>query len=166
MPEVRKCKACGAPSLTPVSRKLEIYNSVIRHECSACGAQVDITPPASIGVITTVSVLALAILGFLVFSGPVPPGWIGLSFFALAILGVAYVTIVPAWVHVQNPIVEDETVAEPPLENSDHHAAKGVILWVERLGVLGGMLAPLLLIVVVLGVATLIGYVNFTYFGN
>ncbi len=88
-------------------------------------------------MIAAVSVLALAILTFLVFSGPTPSGWVGLSFYALALLGVAYVTIMPAWVHVQNPVVGVETVAEPPLENPHKHVAKGVILWCLTSALLG-----------------------------
>lgn len=160
----RTCGKCGEPSLNPVSRKMELYNSVIRYKCGNCGAEVDIKPLASIGSFITVGFLALAFWGFILFTGSGRPGYITLSIFGLAILGFLYVTIAPLLVHLANPVgkaAEDQ----PELAVPDNgHVARKAILWVETLGLLGGIIAPLIFIGIVLGAATLIGYINFTYF--
>ncbi|MDG1286298.1 MAG: hypothetical protein P8P30_01900 [Rickettsiales bacterium] len=41
-----------------------------------------------------------------------------------------------------------------------------LIIGLEKLGFIVGFLAPILLIAAVLGVAALIGYINFTYFSG
>jgi hypothetical protein len=166
MPHLRKCARCGNPSLKPVSRKLQIYNSVVHYKCSECEAEVDLTPVASIGVVTMVGALAIAFWGFILFTDAVPPGWIALSLFGLAIVALGFVTLGPALAHRRNPVVKSDSRAELPVDNKDSHIARRPIIWIERFGFLAGLLAPLLLIFSVLAIATLIGYVNFTYFGN
>jgi DNA-directed RNA polymerase subunit RPC12/RpoP len=166
MPDLRKCARCGKPALKPVSRELQIYNSVVHYKCSECEAEVDLTPIASIGVLTMVGTLAIAFWGFILFTGAVPPGWIALTLFGLAILALGFVTLAPALAHHQNPVVKSDVPAELPVDNKGSHIARRPIIWIERFGFLAGLLAPLLLIFGVLAIATLIGYINYTFFGN
>ncbi len=166
MPQIRKCADCGEPSLTPVARELQIYNSVIHYKCDNCGNELELTPLASIGVLMTVGVLVLAFWAYILFSDIAPPGPIALSLFGLAILALGYVTVVPLLAHILNPAITSDAVADVDITGADKHAAKRVILWVEGLGLLAGLLAPVLLIAGVLAVSAAIGYINFTYFGN
>ncbi|HAT87233.1 hypothetical protein [Cohaesibacter gelatinilyticus] len=166
MPQLRKCARCGAPSLTPVSRELQIYNSVIHYKCEECGTEIELTPPASIGTVTTAGLFALGFWGFLLFTDPFPPGWIALTLYGLAILALGFVTLRPALDHFRNPVIDASPTADLSVEGPDNHIARKPILLLEGFGFLAGLLAPVLLFAGVLAIASVIGFINFTYFGN
>jgi uncharacterized protein (DUF983 family) len=166
MPQLRKCAHCGAPSLTPVSRELQIYNSVVHYKCEKCGTELELTPSASIGTVTTAGLFALGLWGLLLFTDPFPPGWISLTLYGLAILAFGFVTLRPALDHLRNPIIETSHKADLNVEGQDHHIARKPILLIERFGFLGGLMAPILLFAGVMAIASIIGFINFTYFGN
>jgi predicted RNA-binding Zn-ribbon protein involved in translation (DUF1610 family) len=44
--EVRKCSECGEATLIPISRDMEIYNSITRYKCETCDTDVEIKPLA------------------------------------------------------------------------------------------------------------------------
>lgn len=166
MPKIRKCMQCGEDRLYPVSRSLQIYNSVIQHECEGCGEKVSVTPAASIGILITVGLLALAFWYFILFGRNSFYDLYTIIAFGVAVAAFLFVTIPPILVHVMNPIAKGINTEEPNIEitSGEKHIAKRPILWLERLGMIAGMLTPLIFIAIFLGIAALIGYVNYTFF--
>lgn len=148
----------------PVSRRLQVYNSVIHYECKNCSAGVDITPAASIGVLTMVGILAFSFWGWIIFRRDGVPDILALSLFATAVIAFFVIALSPLIKHFQNPVVTTAAKTDLPVAAGDRHIAKGPILWVENLGYFAGLLVPVIVVLGVLGAATLIGYVNFTYF--
>lgn len=166
MPKIRKCMQCGEDELRPVTRSLQIYNSVIRHECRNCGEKVSVTPTASIGILITVGLLALGFWYFILFGRNNFYDLYTVIAFGVAVAAFLFVTIPPILVHVMNPIARTQKLEELNIEltNGEQHIAKRPILWLERLGMVAGLLTPLIFIAVFLGAAALIGYVNYTFF--
>jgi hypothetical protein len=148
---------------------MEVYNSVYCYECETCGAKLEIVPLASIGVIITVGLLVLGFCCYIFFRGDsIELIWhteqLSLAFYCFAVIAWLSVTVVPLSKHLRNPVVRTAPSTNAlPIPN-DQHMARRPILWLEKMGLVAGLLAPFLLIATVLGVATLIGYVNYTYF--
>jgi len=145
---------------------MQVYNSVIRYKCDNCSAEVDITPAASIGVLTMVGVLAFSFWGWITFGRGGEVSITSLSLFAAAVIIFSLIAFAPLAKHFRNPLVKAGARNCPPLDAGGDHIAKRPILWVERLGYFAGLLVPVVVILGVLGVAALIGYINFTYFSN
>lgn len=166
MTQLRKCSKCKQAELRPVSRKMQIYNTVVSYKCDHCDHKVELQPAASIGVNMTVGALALAFWASIIFSGNSGPGAIELSIFIIAILLWLFTIVGPILVHFQNPRVDDAKtpVSDISVDGSNAHMLKRPILWLEKLGFLGGLIAPLIFIGGFLGIAAFIGYINFTYF--
>lgn len=166
MQRARNCAHCGKPGLTPQSREMAIFNSVIRYRCSECGTEVDITPVASIGIMTTIGLLALLFWGFILFWDKFRSGVVATSLFGLAILAFGFITIVPLLKHLRNPVIKSSPPVNLVVEKATVHIAERLIILIEGFGFLAGLLAPVIAIIGVLAVAAVIGFVNFTYFGN
>lgn len=162
--EVRKCSDCGEATLLPISRDMEIYNSITRYKCETCDTDVEIKPLASIGILITVGLLVLAFWGYILFGKSAYIGNISLSIYGLAVVAFIFVTGVPLLAHFMNPIVKYSESDAPLTSNNTKHIAKKQIIWLEKFGLLGGLLAPLFFIAIFLGGALLIGYINYTYF--
>ncbi len=160
----RICPECTTPSMDLRSRDMKIYNTELRYQCTTCGEEATLVPLSSIGVNTTVGFLALAIWGTILFWDIAGPGIIGLSIFAIAVLAWAGIAFSQFAAHYRYPLSETEERGDIPAPSENDHAAQGLIVWIESLGVVAGFFAPVFLIAVVLGAATLIGYINFTYF--
>ncbi|MCY0149299.1 hypothetical protein OEG84_23590 [Hoeflea sp. G2-23] len=148
----------------PVSRKMQIYNSIVHYKCGNCDAEVDITPAASIGVATTVGILALGFWGWVLFRGSGSPGFIALSLYGVVGLIYFWFTLTPLMKHFRNPLLKHGEPVQTPVDPANAHIARRPILWIESLGYFAGLIAPLIFIICVLGGAALIGYINFTYF--
>jgi len=160
----RQCAQCHEPRLMPVSRKMQVYNSTIHYKCGNCAAEIDITPAASIGVATTVGILALGFWGWIVFRGSGPVDLLTLSLYGAAGLVFFWFTLSPLAAHRKNPLLKDGEPVQMSVDPVNAHIAKKPILWIENLGFLSGLIAPLIFVLCVLSGAALIGYVNFTYF--
>ncbi len=162
--KVRQCAECKEASMVPVSRTMQIYNSVVHYKCSKCATEVDITPMGSIGVTVTVGLMALGFWGYVLFSDFNSPGSVAVTIFALAIAALAWITLMPLIMHLHYPISRlREAPRTPKLDTRGHIGAK-LILLIEGFGLIGGLLAPIVFAVTFLGIAALIGYINFTYF--
>lgn len=161
---IRRCAECAQPKLLPISRRMQVYSSVIRYKCSNCAAEVDITPMASIGVFTMAGILALSFWGWIVFGGSGAPGYLVLSLFGGA--GIVFFLVIFSYLakHFLNPLTSSGGQGHLPEIADDDHIARKPILFVERLGYFSGMLIPLAIITGVLGISALIGYINFTFF--
>jgi uncharacterized membrane protein YidH (DUF202 family) len=166
MPRIRNCGHCGKPNLKPVSRELLIFNSAVHYKCDACDNEIDLTPLASIGVVTTVGALAIVFWSVILFHGNSQPGPIALTLLGLAVLALGFITIVPALAHFKNPPVKSDRRLDIPVSQQGNLVAKRLIIWIEKFGFFAGLFAPLLVIIGILAAAALIGFVNFTYFGN
>ena len=116
--------------------------------------------------ICTAGLLVLLFWGYILFRNSNHPDFISLSIYGLAIVAFIFVTGPPLLLHVMNPLVNNSDRETPELIVKSKHVAMKPIIWLEKLGLLGGMLAPLFLILIVLGAAALIGYVNYTYFNS
>ena len=164
MQKIRQCTNCNKPSMMPVSRKMQIYNSVLNYECPECHTKLELVPMASIGIQFMVGLLAIGVWGAILFSGSMMPGTITFAIFGIAVLTLLAMTITNILKHRRNPVCADlETPLVQEVEASAH-IAKRPILWMEKFGFLAGLIMPILLIAMVLGISAAIGYINFTYF--
>ena len=166
---VRKCGKCACPTLMPLKRHMQIYNSVTTYKCENCGNQVEIIPLASTGMLGTIGLLVMAFWGVILFRDGSHTGMLGSILYALAGLALLATLVSNIRPHVKNPIADKGPLPDvaPPdiaLNKAESHIAKSPLIWLEKQGLITGLVAPLIAIGLVLGVAALIGYVSFTYF--
>jgi len=146
---------------------MEIYNSVGQYQCNNCGYIVEIAPVASAGVFATVGMLVLAFWGYFLFVHSRPTDSIITIFlYGAAVLAVLVIVGATLRKNTRNPIVKATAEAPDVSTVSGEHVGKRAILWVEKLGFFAGLIAPLFIIAALLGVAALIGYINYTYFSG
>jgi hypothetical protein len=164
--KIRKCTCTEEARLMPESRELEIYNSVISYQCDTCAKEVKITPLGSIGTLITVGLLAIGIIAYMQLSGVGKPTIWDYAIVGFSIVCLAAITVPPLLTHQRFPVIpSDISVDELPTDDdSSKHMFAKIIVAIEGLGFLFGMLAPILFIAAVLGVATLIGYANYLWF--
>lgn len=148
----------------PVSREMQIYNSRVNYTCKTCATKVELVPLASIGTIAMVGLLVLGFWGFILFQGAGYPSGIALGLYGAAIIALVFITGTSLLKHIQNPAIEDNKPSMAFDSASDDGLPKRAVYWLEKFGLLAGLLAPIVVIAGVLGIAALIGYINFTYF--
>ena len=173
MPATRKCAQCGEPTLEPQKRKMEIYNSVYAYKCSNCQHEVELEPYGSMGFQITMGLLFAPIIWFMFMDDHGNwPSLDNLPSVVEAIILLAIVLFFPILTffemrkHARYPLV-DASAARDHFEMAPTKAiTKKPVMWIETFGILGGMLAPIFMIIVVLGIAALLGYINFTFFNN
>lgn len=163
MKKQRTCATCKTPTMMLETREMEIYNSVYKYRCENCGEVVRLLPVASIGIRITVGGLALTFWWLMLSHGSGSPGTL-----AKVTMGIALVAYVWFWLP---EIVKyrlcpaDSNSEEMRLEANAPDSGWGrIIRKLEVFGLLGGLLAPILLIAGILGLAALVGYINFTFF--
>lgn len=164
MSKTRTCAYCKNPEMVPVARIMKTYHTEYSYKCQNCGKTLELVPPASIGVGMTVSGLVLAFWGFILFRGPGDPSLLAMFLFAVAALALAWIWVPQALKYrlfpsVPNPSAQDDIHVE-----STTAFASRLIIPLEKMGFLAGLVAPIVLIAGILGIAALIGYVNFTFF--
>ncbi|MEW7008146.1 hypothetical protein [Lentilitoribacter sp. EG35] len=164
-PEVRICMDCDQPTLIPVSRDIQIYSSSIRYKCETCEAKIEIQPLASIGVLITVGLLVLAFWWYILFARSSDTDIIGTSIYIAAVLALVCITGIPLLAHIMNPVAKNPDRELPDLTVNSEHIAKKLILYLEKFGLLGGLIAPLILLLLAMGIVFIIGYINYTFFG-
>lgn len=167
MSNVRKCEKCGQSALTLMHRKMEVYNSVYHFKCENCDEEVEIVPIASTGIFASVSIMVLTFWGYILFfHGTGNPGTVTAVVYGIAALAAMGIVGSALKSHIQNPEIRNVSqLQDVPTENSQH-IGKRPILWMEKLGFIAGLFAPVIFIGVILGGAALIGYINFTYFSG
>lgn len=161
--EVRKCGKCACPTLMPLKRHMQIYNSVTTYKCENCGNQVEIIPLASTGMLGTIGLLVMAFWGVILFRDGSHTGMLGSILYALAGLALLATLVSNIRPHVKNPIADKGPLPDVAPNKAESHIAKSPLIWLENMGLIAGLVAPLIVIGLVLGLATLIGYVSFTY---
>lgn len=169
MNEIRKCAKCGEVALHATEKKMAIYNSEITYQCDHCAAEIKLVPSGSIGVQLTLAILASVLIGYFWFSGPNnTSGITSYLVFGLLVLIAVGLPLSELKKHYDNPKQNDDSNlgSRTPELNLSTSPLKRIFAFVENLGFLTGLIAPIILIAAILGVATLIGYVNFTFFGN
>lgn len=163
--EIRKCTCSDEALLVPVSRELEIYNSVVSYRCNTCSKIIKITPMGSIGTLFSVGVLAVFIIAYLQLSGAGRPGWGDYAIVLFSVLFLAAIIVPPLLKHRCYPTMPSERHVELSVNDEvPKHMVAKLIYAIEWFGFLNGMLAPILFIAGVLGIAALIGYINFLFF--
>ena len=155
---------CKEPTLVPISREMKIYNSVVHYKCETCDSKVEIQPLASIGVLIAVGASALAFWGYISFRRSYSADIVSVSIYGVAVLAFLFVTVVPLLAHVMNPVVKKVDGELLTIEDDSEHMAKKQIIWLEGFGILGGLIAPFIFALIVLGIAFLIGYINYSFF--
>ncbi len=167
MNEIRQCGNCGHPTLIPTQRKMQIYNSVFRYKCGNCDNEVELVPTASTGAFACAGALVLAFWGYILFfHGSSTTGAVAITLYGMAVLLLIVMVGCALIKHIRNPIVQTaDGEREVPLIN-ERHIGLRPILWLEKLGFFAGLMAPIVIGALVLGAATAIGYVNFTYFSG
>lgn len=164
MTKTRICAQCNKPEMVPVSRVMKTYNSVYSYRCRNCDETLEMVPPASIGVGLMVGALALAFWGFVLHWGAGSPSTLALVIWAGAGLAVAAIwvpEILKYWLYPEGPEQPD---SEEIALADDTAFSQRVVSPLERLGFVAGLFAPVVIIAGILGIATLIGYVNYTFF--
>lgn len=163
MKKHRNCATCKTPSMTFEARKMEIFNFVYTYRCETCGEAARLLPAASIGVRVTVGGLALAFWWIVLNHGSGSPGTL-----AKAAMGIALIAYVWLWLPeilkhwLYHAVSNSEEIR---LETDAPESGLGQIIQkLEAFGMLGGLVAPIVLIAGILGLASLVGYINFTYF--
>ena len=164
--KIRKCTCSDEARLMPASRELEIYNSVISYQCDTCEKEVKITPLGSIGTLLTVGLLAIGIIAYLQLSGIGQPTIGDYAIVVFSMICLAAITVPPLLKHQCFPVIPSDIPVDglPIDDDASKHMFAKIIFAIEGFGFLFGMLAPILLIAGVLGIAALIGYANYLWF--
>mgnify|MGYP007022652652 CR=1 FL=1 len=164
MTKIRTCAPCKKPEMSPVSHVIKPFHSVYEYKCPNCGETTEIVPTASIGVGVTVGGLALTFWGFILFWGPGYPSVLALTLFAGAILALLAIWVPEILKHRLYPAVPNSSAPlNIPSQGNKGLIAKLIVL-IEKMGFLVGLLTPIAFIMMFLGIAALIGYINFTFF--
>ena len=160
----RNCAECGEPALAFASRKIEVLNSVYNYKCTGCGHEVKLVPVASLGLQIMVYLLATAFLWVLFFADATSNDVATVMIFFGAMAIMPGIILVELKKHRTYPRVGAPASSAIVEGGAVTHIFKKPMNWFESQSLLLGLLAPLLLIGVVLGAATVVGYINFTYF--
>lgn len=153
--------------MMPVSHKLQIYNSVTKYECDSCGQSVEVQPLSSIGILVSVGAMVIAFIAYIAQHGSGSFEVPEFVFLMIVLSLLAFVTVPPLLVHWVYPKCKPtQAVTIEQDTNTKNHLLAKPISWLEKSGFIFGLLTPILLIALVLGAATLIGYINYTFFGN
>jgi len=165
MPTLRKCSQCGEPNMAPFARKMEPYNSVYHYKCSNCQHEVELVPPASSGMQLSIGLMVAAAVWF-IFFGDNMPKLSSLAIYLVVMGIVPGMALYNLWKQYSYGIV-DNNMSPAEMEVDDtKKIPKSPIVWVEKRGLLGGFLVPVVLVIVVLGAAAILGYINYTYFDD
>ncbi|MEP2717027.1 hypothetical protein [Pseudophaeobacter sp.] len=157
------CATCKTPTMAFRERKMGVYSSIYCYSCNSCDSAVQLKPKASIGVDITVGGLALGFWWIILNHGSGSPSTIELAIMGIALLAYAWLWVPEAakhWLYPAEENSDDVTDVSLPQEKGFNRAVGRF----EVVGLLGGLLAPIVLIVAVLGVATIIGYINYSFF--
>ncbi|WP_143521460.1 hypothetical protein [Pseudovibrio sp. Tun.PSC04-5.I4] len=149
--------------MKPIARHMQIYNSAYTYQCEICSNQVEVIPLASIGQLITVGLLVLTFWAVILFREGAQPGLVGPIIFATAGLALLFTIASHLSPHWRNKIVNDAETPNFADIKQDQIAIKSPIIWLENLGLLAGLIAPIVVIFLVLGLATLVGYVTYTF---
>ncbi len=173
MPYLRKCANCGEPAMEPVEHKMELYNSICTYKCSNCGHEIELTPVASYGAMTTLGFFGALFVWFIFMDdhGDWPgPNNMPTIFQGLILLAIISFFPVQALLekrkHTRYPIIESKDQPPPLAIEKTGHVGQRLILFIEKTGFIGSMLAPIIIATLILGTAAIIGFINFTYFDN
>lgn len=160
----RKCQFCGEPTLAPKAKTMSATNSTTRYECTNCAFKVDLIPSGSLGVQLTVFSVVAMFLWFIFFTGPGPNSLLSVVAFWAAMAILPAMSVSGLWKNYKNPEIQGSHRKEIDDPKADKHILKRPIEWIERRHTLVGLMAPLVLIAGILGLAAIVGFINFTYF--
>ncbi|PCI34453.1 MAG: hypothetical protein COB54_01315 [Alphaproteobacteria bacterium] len=157
--------------MMPDSRGFTGMETTVTYLCPTCEATVEIQSMGQAGLKLAVGLIVLAVVTFMVLENPGPwdmVDYLLYSGFVFVVLYLPASILIPHWAH---RVTGERDMAADSLDfGTDDFARtiqdpvqKGIIRF-ERFGFLGGFIAPLIFIALVLGAATLIGMINFYYF--
>jgi len=171
--KTRLCSECGDKVMMPEDRKFTGMETTITYRCSSCDAVAEIRSLSQAGFMAALGALVLTVVTLIAVQGP---GYWDMNdyllylLFVCAVFGVPVYFLLPHWLY---PVTgEAETTAtnvdfedESFIEGYSDPIQRGIIK-LERHGFWRGFFTPIIFIVLFLGTAAIIGYINFTYFGN
>lgn len=162
MSEIRRCQKCGKDSLKLQSSEWTGMETTCTFHCGHCGQEVKMEPIGGIGnyaSVVFVLVIFMVIMAYFGFEIRSLEDWLITAAIAGLFIASVIVKLLPYWL---NPLVaiddeEDPSSAEAtdPLIRAVQKSEQGSFL-----RNFGGFL---LFVVLFLGGAALIGFVNFTY---
>ena len=169
--KTRRCRTCGDEGMMPDSRVFTGMETTLTYICPACDAAVEMKSLSQAGLILTVGSIILAVVTFISVQGPLPWDMTDYLLYLGLVILVFYMPaniLYPYWCH---PVTGEKNISTARagiadsefIKNNKDPLQRGIIRF-ERFGFLGGILIPLLFIVVILGMATVIGMINFYYF--
>lgn len=171
--KTRPCNACGDKAMMPDSRTFTGMETTIIYKCPACEHTVEIKSLSQAGLMSALGAVILSVITFIMVEDPM--AWdvsdtLWYLFFLALILLVPVSILLPHWAH---PVTGEQ---ETTLANVDFNdegfiedfkdPVQRSIIKLEKHGFWRGFLTPIIFIVLFLGAAAIIGYINFTYFGN
>ena len=159
--ETRRCAACGNEHMRAVSARWSGSGHEIVYRCPQCSHEIRFVPHGQLGWETTISLIAALIVSLFLWSmrWPSPLAWV--FFPGLVALWLGYLAW--RWSRVIRYPITGELAGAPAgdVENADpEDPLQSGIVQIEKRGFLGGLLTPIVIIVVVMGTATLIGLAN------
>ncbi|CUH89908.1 hypothetical protein PH5382_03863 [Phaeobacter sp. CECT 5382] len=164
MVKTRICGSCKKPTLIPVSRKREPYNTVVGYLCQNCGRKIDIVPAFSVGSGLAIAWAVLGFWYFVFFHNSVYNSTLSISLYAGAVVTVVLVWGPECLRHWMNPVAKGGDAVEVKLEKEGRGSVTSALIWCERFGFFGGLIAPVVFASVFLGAAAILGLINYTYF--
>lgn len=162
--ETRRCAVCGNEGMRAVSARWSGSGHEILYRCPECDHQIHFVPHGQLGWQTTMTLIAALIVSLFLWSlrWPSPLAWV--FFPGLLALWLGYLAW--RWARVIRYPVTGER-SEPPIgdiENANpEDPLQSGIVQIEKRSFLGGLLTPIVIIVVVMGIATLIGLATYDW---
>lgn len=162
--ETRRCRRCGNEDMRAVSAHWSGSGHEILYRCPQCNHEIHFVPHGQLGWETTMTLIAALLVSLLLWSmrWPNPLAWI--FFPGLLALWLGYLAW--RWSRVIRYPVTGE-LAEAPIghaENADpDDPLQRGIVQIEKRSLLAALAMPIIIIVVVLGAATLYGLATFDW---
>lgn len=169
--KTRKCSECESTDMTPCKRNFTGLESTILYKCPGCEATVEIKSLFHSGLFTLLAIFFFGLIN--VFWVDWNTSWgmgaiLGYIVLALVIFLFPLAGMAP---HYLNPVTgerlankDDEILQGEAYIRGFNDVLQRFILRMESHGFLFGFFAPLVVIGIILGTASLLGFINHSYF--
>jgi len=168
---IRRCPKCGKGKMVSHHRRIDFLSVKSIFNCPNCNHETSLDPGGAAGVHLAAGLLATVILSFILWGSR--GGYDRSDIIKTLILLTLFTA--PAWLTAlkmrqypvtglrsktseENEVLRPETGSNDPLQRG--------IVRMNRLSPVTGFFGVLIFVTLFLGVATLIGWINFTYFDD
>jgi len=159
--------------MVPDSRTFTGMETTILYKCPACDHTVEIKALSQAGFMAAVGAVILAFITFIMVEDPMPwevSDYLWYLFFVALVFFVPVLTFHPHWKH---PVTGEAETSSAKVDFEDESYIEDFkdpvqrsIIKLEKHGFWRGLLTPIIFIVLFLGAAAVIGFINYTFFGN